>query len=452
MKQVTFTAAAVILITLIALVLVQFTYGGTAPELQLRDPTSLSAQSPTGTLAADRYLQTGRPSLYSTPGATASPSSPPAGTATALTPTAVSTPGPTLSPTARPAWAEMAGTPDEVAFGGALTTDGRYLYALRGDKSKGFWRYDPEANIWDGIAAPPAPVNQGGSLAYANGGVYAFRGDSNPQFWRYDTGTNSWVGMRSAPGNVGFGGALAWDGGALLYALQGTSTHDPQNLQVPNGFWRYNLSANTWTALQALPVRVYKGGALTIAAGRPYAFPGGGSRSFWFYDEPSGTWGQAAELPEPMDNGGALVYPGSGEYLYALRGGSSRELWRYNIRQNTWESLGDTPLPVGEGAALTVQNGALYALPGGRRNYFWKFLSIRLPSSGQPPPEEGPNSTSPATQDPTNPPSPQPTAAPTPAPPPTQPPTSPPPTAQTPTSPPPTAEPCVPIVLIKVCP
>ena len=43
----------------------------------------------------------------------------------------------------------MADTPANVKKGGALTTDGTYIYALQGDTKTGFWRVcTPSASTW----------------------------------------------------------------------------------------------------------------------------------------------------------------------------------------------------------------------------------------------------------------------------------------------------------------
>jgi len=93
-----------------------------------------------------------------------------------------------------PAWRwgpALASAPAIVREGGALRHvrwDGEdYLYALRGNNSRGFWRYVPATDAWEALALTPANVRGGGALAWAGGRyLYAFRGDNGDDFWAYD--------------------------------------------------------------------------------------------------------------------------------------------------------------------------------------------------------------------------------------------------------------------------
>ena len=58
--------------------------------------------------------------------------------------------------------------PGNVAAGGALTTDGTYLYAFQG-KTNAFWRYDLAADTWTTLAPFAATTDQGGALVFVPG-------------------------------------------------------------------------------------------------------------------------------------------------------------------------------------------------------------------------------------------------------------------------------------------
>ena len=55
-----------------------------------------------------------------------------------------------------------------MADGGALTTDGTFIYAFQG-KTTAFWRYDIAANTWTVLAPFSAATNQGGALVFVPG-------------------------------------------------------------------------------------------------------------------------------------------------------------------------------------------------------------------------------------------------------------------------------------------
>ena len=78
------------------------------------------------------------------------------------------------------------------------------------------------AGGWATLADAPAQVKHGGALAYAGGDyIYAFRGDDTRGFWQYSISTDSWTALADAPDRVKEGGALTHAGGDYIYALQG---------------------------------------------------------------------------------------------------------------------------------------------------------------------------------------------------------------------------------------
>jgi hypothetical protein len=139
----------------------------------------------------------------------------------------------------------------------------------------------------------------GGPADGADNYIYAFRGHDSKDFWRYDISADSWSALADAPDKVKEGGALAYDGGSYIYAFRG---HDSKD------FWRYDISADSWSAL--------------------------------------------ADAPDKVKEGGALAYDGS-NYIYAFRGHDSKDFWRYDISADSWSALADTPDKVKEGGALT---------------------------------------------------------------------------------------------------
>ncbi|MCO6450571.1 MAG: DUF11 domain-containing protein [Caldilineales bacterium] len=161
-------------------------------------------------------------------------------------------------------WENRADTPENVKEGGALATDGTYIYATRGDDKTDFWRCNTTTTgvagacnfSWETRASVPSTVKWGGALRYLSGYVYALAGDNTRNFYRYDPVANTWTARALTPGNVQDGGALTTDG-TYLYAFQGKT----------NAFWRYDPTANTWSVLATAPGAVDQGGALTFVPG-----------------------------------------------------------------------------------------------------------------------------------------------------------------------------------------
>ena len=164
-------------------------------------------------------------------------------------------------------WSIMFNTPANVKKGGALTTDGTYIYALQGDTKTGFWRCNATTDnvagacsgasgSWTVLAPIPLGVGWGGSLTRIGNYIYAMRGNNTQNFYRYEISTNTWTSRAATPLKVQDGGALTNDG-TYVYAFQGKT----------NGFWRYDPATNTWASkTNALGV-TNQGGALVFVPG-----------------------------------------------------------------------------------------------------------------------------------------------------------------------------------------
>jgi len=148
-------------------------------------------------------------------------------------------------------WTRLSDTSDNVGAGGSLATDGTDVFALLGNNSNRFRRFDVETLAW-GANLPNTPdaINTGGALVSADdGNFYATRGNNEDRFYQYDgTAWSSWT--RTGP-TVGAGGDLATNG-TRLFVLGGNST--------TNFFERFSGST---TPLAAAPATVTAGGGLT---------------------------------------------------------------------------------------------------------------------------------------------------------------------------------------------
>jgi hypothetical protein len=101
--------------------------------------------------------------------------------------------------------------------------------------------------------------------------LYALRGKGYTDFWRYSISAGTWTSIASTPAAVGSGGALAWDGDDTIYAFQGSSTT----------LWRYSISENSWSTDVSTPSAVGVGASLAVKNYHLYALRGGGNTDFW---------------------------------------------------------------------------------------------------------------------------------------------------------------------------
>ncbi len=163
-------------------------------------------------------------------------------------------------------WTAAADAPATVGRGGRLANDGTYVYALRGNNSDALWRYDPVADQWQTLAAAPAQIGMAGAaptlggaaMAHDRGNLYALRGDGTTAFWRYNIASDTWSSttvsgapMTQPPHPVSQGGAMVLRS-VRFYVLFGNGS----------AFGRYNIAENTWTMLPSAPEAVMSGGAL----------------------------------------------------------------------------------------------------------------------------------------------------------------------------------------------
>jgi hypothetical protein len=85
----------------------------------------------------------------------------------------------------------------KVGDGGALTTDGAVLYAIKGGGKQDFWMYTPAYDTLPGTWTPLCTIPKGlggkkmvpktgAALAYANNYVWLMKGNNNAELWRYN--------------------------------------------------------------------------------------------------------------------------------------------------------------------------------------------------------------------------------------------------------------------------
>jgi hypothetical protein len=259
-----------------------------------------------------------------------------------------------------PAWYAKADFPinprNRMVRDGACLTfadvrDTNCLYALRGNNTYGFYRYDIAANSWQTRESIPAygwllkrkTVKKGGTLASAASKLYATKGNNTLEFWQYDPctigGFYPWsqkadvpLGLKTVREGTGAAGVTVGDT-TYVYLLKGSSTQE---------FYRYNTVTNAWAGMASAP---------------------------------SGLSGK------PFRNGSCITFDRDDNTIYALKA-TYNEFYVYRVDSNVWITKTALPL-VGssgrkkkakDGAGLTYHNGVVYALKGGNTQEFWTYL------------------------------------------------------------------------------
>ncbi|MFH1597792.1 MAG: fibronectin type III domain-containing protein [Patescibacteria group bacterium] len=286
-------------------------------------------------------------------------------------------------------------------YGADLTTDGTYIYMIVGGNQPGFFRYNPELNIWKLLIDAPTGFYYGGSLAYYDGYIYAINGqdgsdDTNgvPFLFRYDIANNIWTQLSDAPDIWGLGSDLVSGNNGKLYATQGNSR---------DGFWSYNIATDTWNdTISSIPYpyQIYTGNGHPLVysavsygtspvyceTGCIYAFRGSNNREFFRYDISLAQWSyNFANVPTTLGNSGRISYGSSmavdavNGNIYAMTGYNNDEFMMYDIADQEWQEDLDNPpdmpggLTVDEGGTLLYFDGYIYALPGINRPEFLRY-------------------------------------------------------------------------------
>lgn len=163
-------------------------------------------------------------------------------------------------------------------YGAALAYDGsRYIYWSRGGGT--FYRYDYLADSgsrWVQMTNMPGAGNNT-SLVYKDGYIYAIRGDATLSFYRYDVAANTWsdplvADLPSSTYRAYYGEDLADGGDGYLYLVRGENSYH---------FLRYSISGNTWEVMPKLPANVTTGGGLVNGGdGKLYLLAGNGTATY----------------------------------------------------------------------------------------------------------------------------------------------------------------------------
>jgi len=235
--------------------------------------------------------------------------------------------------------------------------------------------------------------------------VYVAKGNKTAEFYVYDPVQDTWGTLAPIEPDEGGrtklpkkGCTAAADGVENIYMTKGNNTL---------GFWKYSISANTWTRLPDVPLgagkKVKGGGDLAYVAGVTdeessyvYLLKGYGTE-FYRFNTASSRWDTLANAPygvAPKYNMGSfLVYDGSGD-LYAHQAKYTNTekthhyMYKYDLGSRAWVTeTGAKGMPVAgmDGGKLKLKkskdggsgawyDGSLYALKGGNTCQFYKYL------------------------------------------------------------------------------
>ncbi|MEO0090799.1 MAG: hypothetical protein ABIK75_06845 [candidate division WOR-3 bacterium] len=221
-----------------------------------------------------------------------------------------------------------------VKDGGSIVFDGeRYLYIIKGNNTKEFWRYDifnKNFEILPEIIGDKN-VKKGADLTFYNGKIYLLKGNNTKEILVFDTATKVWSSLKQPPAKKGFkegSSLITCESIPAIYLLQATT----------NLFFRYLIEKDTWESLPPLPFehpvekkkkKVRDGGCLAIKDNIIYAIKGGSTREFWCFNPYTNKWLPLETIPkgpyQKDSKSGTIVANSFGIFL--LKGKNENEFW-----------------------------------------------------------------------------------------------------------------------------
>ena len=298
------------------------------------------------------------------------------------------------------------------------------MHAPRVSGTPFYWTSHPGSSVdptiafagtirWTPAARSPTPRFEGYACAYHEK-LFAFGGYRslihpyavNTDAAIYDPASNAWTSLGTVPIPPTHAGAAQDPDLGILYFVGGLQGAYPgvTTTQV----WSYNIDANAWTPMPALPVPLAAGSAAFVN-GQLHYFGGIGAHDrntnvavhYVLYPGDT-TWRTAAALPTPRDHLTAVPFNGR---IYAFGGEighDARHLQQtlahvYDPATDTWSRLPDMPRSKSHTeASAFVLNGRIM-IAGGQIDHYastdtilqfdpatsaWSFLA-RLPGSLQ---------------------------------------------------------------------
>ncbi len=271
------------------------------------------------------------------------------------------------------------------------------LYAIKGNKVRDFYAYDPIADSWTrkadfGSSSSRLPGKGGAAIADGGRYIYAVKGNNSLEFYRYDVTTDSWQALREVPP----GNHKIKAGADLAYVNYGDTGYVYLLKGYRNEFYRYNTVSGEWQTETRAPDRAspkYDKGSFLVGDGTGVLYVHQAKfHRLYRYDVATRAWSADTLRGMPFvsrvfnrtrqsKDGGCAAW--SNGIIYALKGNNTQEYYRYFPAHDSWQELDTMPQwgrltqrkrKVKSGADITsYEPGVIFALKGNKTNECWRW-------------------------------------------------------------------------------
>ncbi len=269
-----------------------------------------------------------------------------------------------------------------------------YLYATRGNDSKGLIRYNYLTDTWGILADSPRVLNRLGGMTYPGSGAYLYTYQPDARwFGRYHMPTNtwqsSWYGYVSGlPKNIEMTSLpFAISGRGYMYDdnPQGPSA-EPNELKflsnhTYSGVYHYYPTTKKWKEESDVPVNPYymASSVYVDVENAVYYLSNSNSRFYKYHLDfypaaandsmVSHQWERMSDIifagnTKYAQHGGGMVYKPGDNYIYCLQGNDEDGFSRFNLTSKAWEVLSPLSQKARYGGLITISGNYVYAAGG----------------------------------------------------------------------------------------
>ncbi|TAN33428.1 hypothetical protein EPN28_02670, partial [Patescibacteria group bacterium] len=219
---------------------------------------------------------------------------------------------------------------------------------------------ETQVNAWSNLSNLPFTCGQGGCSAFKSDDfpdfIYIHRG-TNTDFSKYNIYDNTWTSLNAAPVTylVGAITYLTGDSIAGQNFVNGDNLYFRGQSGYSNLWYKYNITGNAWSALQAPPaipncVQQSKNSDVILASN--------GTTGFYSYSVAQNSWSNLTAVPSTLGGGCWIFRGGLDNNVFVL--GSNGALFRYSIGGNSWVTLNTAGGTV-KGAVRNDSDDEIYA-------------------------------------------------------------------------------------------